>query len=67
MTLPANPQPLNPPAPDMTAILAELDDLALRAAVLRGQVARLSAMPPGRPGWPIRRIPQAGPGSLHQP
>jgi hypothetical protein len=47
------------PAPDLAALLAELDDLTDRAAALRARLAALRAPGAPRPGWPIRRV---GPG-----
>lgn len=50
------------PAPDMIALLAELDDLTDRTAALRARLAAMRAPGAARPGWPIRRV-GASPGS----
>lgn len=51
------------PAPDMTALLAELDDLTDRTAALRARLAAMRTPTVARPGWPIRRV-GAGPGRV---
>jgi hypothetical protein len=56
MTAPAVSLSAPASAPDLAALLAELDDLTDRAAVLRNRLAAMRAPGAVRPGWPIRRI-----------
>jgi hypothetical protein len=53
--------PTLPVPQDPGLLLAELETLTERAAVLRAQLAQAAPAMARRPGWPIRRVGDAPP------